>query len=146
MFINQTHIYLRHRKEFDRSTATPTCNSPPTLPGVGHQCTVMSTNIACNQWLSLAKPTPKVPPLLVGIVHGWPAPVSARGCNLQYQYSLACHLLVAWLLTYNIYYIHMHPSIHPPIHPKPSKSQTLTESEHEHVSSARLKLIPRGTR
>ena len=33
--------------------------SPPTLTSVGHQWTV-STNIACNQWLSLAKPTLKV--------------------------------------------------------------------------------------
>jgi hypothetical protein len=35
-------------------------NSPPTLTGVGHQWTV-STSIGCNQWLSPAKPTLKVP-------------------------------------------------------------------------------------
>ena len=34
-------------------------NSPPTLTGVGHQCTVC-TNTGCNRWLSLAKPTLKV--------------------------------------------------------------------------------------
>ena len=34
-------------------------NSPPTLTGVGHQRTV-STDIGCNQWLSLAKPPLKV--------------------------------------------------------------------------------------
>ena len=35
-------------------------NSPPTRIGVGHQWTA-STSTSCNQWLSLAKPTPKVP-------------------------------------------------------------------------------------
>ena len=34
-------------------------NSPPTLTGVGHQRTV-STDIGCNQWLSLAKSPLKV--------------------------------------------------------------------------------------
>ena len=35
-------------------------NSPPTLTGVGHQW-MESTNIGCNQWLSLAKIALKVP-------------------------------------------------------------------------------------
>jgi len=38
-------------------------NNPPTLTCVGHRWTV-STNIGCNQWLSLANPCLKV--LLVG--------------------------------------------------------------------------------
>jgi hypothetical protein len=37
-------------------------NSPPTHIGVGHQWTV-STSTGYNQWLSLAKPTLKVPPV-----------------------------------------------------------------------------------
>ena len=35
--------------------------SPPTHTGAGHQWTV-STNIGCNQWLSLAEPTLKMAP------------------------------------------------------------------------------------
>ena len=38
----------------------------------------MSISIGYNQWLSLAKPTLKVP-LLVGIVHWWSALVSVGG-------------------------------------------------------------------
>ena len=45
--------------------------SPPTLTGAGHQRTV-STNIGCNQWLSLAKSALKV------ALAGWNRSLVAR--------------------------------------------------------------------
>jgi hypothetical protein len=51
--------------------------SPSTFTGVGYQWTV-STSTSCNQWLSLAKPTLKVPP--PGRVRSLvPAPISVGG-------------------------------------------------------------------
>ena len=74
-FISQ---HLINMGEQLRNLNMHSINIPPTLNGVGHQ-TTMSTNTDCNQWLSLAKPTLKVHPPLVGIVHWWPAPVSMGG-------------------------------------------------------------------
>ena len=63
---------------------------PNTLTCAGHQQTE-STNIGCNQWLSLAKSTLKWP-LLVGIVQWWPAPVSVGGlwCALNNHINVQC--------------------------------------------------------
>jgi hypothetical protein len=74
--------------------------SPPTLTGVGHQWTV-STNTGCNQWLSLAKPTLKMPLAdrnhsLVARTNkcGWAIIVSSQrhGRLLTYSTKWCCHL------------------------------------------------------
>ena len=62
----------------------PTTNSPPTHTGAGHQQTLSTwSNIGCNQWFSLAKPTLKVAP--AGRNRSLVARTNMCGCAISFM-------------------------------------------------------------